>query len=836
MTTKLLITALYSIAVFAAHSATSQTISLDQIMSDPDWIGRSPEQAYWADDSAAVYFHQKREGSELRDLYRISLDSENPELISPDRLHSADTAASVFSPNTLSSDYRQKVYERESDIYVKNLRSGEIIQLTRTATDETDPLFTADDEKVIFSRDEAIFVRNLATGLEYQAADLKTEEPPSSKGDDDAERDSEDEDKDKDKEDGDDYLEAQQTRLFEIIRLQERREELAEEYENDAQRQDSARLSLPYYLGDDTEILSSSLSPDENWLIAIVRDTSEQEAGRVGSMPNYVTASGYVENKEVRSRVGTTDFASHSMYVFDLKSHRFAILDLSALPSRDADPLSDQLQLEPNDDEEEEESFRDIRLSGIQWNNVGNKVLFQAISRDNKDRWLLTLNTEELELTPTEDESEKNESLMKSVDFEYEALRVVHHHHDPAWINRRFIAARWLPDNTSLYYLSEADGYGHLYLFDGEDSEQLTQGEFEVTAPVLSRDGDQIYFRSNLNHPGIYEVFRLDIDDKSLQQLSDLGGMNGFVLSPDESKLLLTHSDALNPNELYVQATRPNSNASKLTQTISEEFSATEWTVPEFIEVASSYSEDPIHSRVYTPTEPSDELRSAVVFIHGAGYLQNAHQGWSVYFREFMFHSLLVQQGYVVLDMDYRASAGYGRDWRTAIYQQMGTPEIQDLKDGIDWLVDNKQVDRNRICTYGGSYGGFLTLMAMFIDPDMFACGAALRPVTDWAHYNHGYTSNILNIPTLDPSAYAKSSPIEFAEGLEKPLLIAHGMQDNNVFFQDSVRLVQRLIELRKENWELAIYPIEAHGFREPSSWFDEYRRIFNLFKENLDK
>jgi dipeptidyl aminopeptidase/acylaminoacyl peptidase len=214
--------------------------------------------------------------------------------------------------------------------------------------------------------------------------------------------------------------------------------------------------------------------------------------------------------------------------------------------------------------------------------------------------------------------------------------------------------------------------------------------------------------------------------------------------------------------------------------------------------------------------------------------MQNSHKGWSNYFREFMFHTLLTQHGYVVLDMDYRASAGYGRDWRTAIYRQMGTPELEDLKDGVHWITENKNVDPKRIGVYGGSYGGFLTFMALFREPDLFACGASLRPVTDWAHYNNGYTSRILNTPTIDPEAYEGSSPIEFADGLTKPLLIAHGMQDDNVFFQDTVRLVQRLIELKKENWEVAIYPIEPHGFREPTSWLDEYRRIFKLFEEHL--
>jgi dipeptidyl aminopeptidase/acylaminoacyl peptidase len=159
------------------------------------------------------------------------------------------------------------------------------------------------------------------------------------------------------------------------------------------------------------------------------------------------------------------------------------------------------------------------------------------------------------------------------------------------------------------------------------------------------------------------------------------------------------------------------------------------------------------------------------------------------------------------------------------------------LRDGVRWLAANRNVDPARVGVYGGSYGGFLTLMALFTDPDLFQAGAALRPVTDWAHYNHEYTSNILNTPEVDPEAYARSSPIEFAAGLRKPLLIAHGMVDDNVVFQDSVRLTQRLIELEKTPWfETAIFPVEAHGFREPSSWLDEYTRILMLFERTIGR
>lgn len=124
--------------------------------------------------------------------------------------------------------------------------------------------------------------------------------------------------------------------------------------------------------------------------------------------------------------------------------------------------------------------------------------------------------------------------------------------------------------------------------------------------------------------------------------------------------------------------------------------------------------------------------------------------------------------------------------------------------------------------------------MALFTAPETFASGAALRAVTDWAHYNHGYTSNILNTPVEDSLAYQRSSPINFADGLQGSLLILHGMVDTNVQFQDVVRLAQRLIELEKDNWEFAVFPVEGHGFQEPSSWADEYKRIFKLFQETL--
>ena len=238
-----------------------------------------------------------------------------------------------------------------------------------------------------------------------------------------------------------------------------------------------------------------------------------------------------------------------------------------------------------------------------------------------------------------------------------------------------------------------------------------------------------------------------------------------------------------------------------------DEFKNANWIDPPIVKVKARDGAE-VPARIYKPKN-FQKGGAAVIFVHGAGYLQNVHNWWSSYYREYMFHHLLMERGFVVLDIDYRGSAGYGRDWRTGIYRHMGGKDLSDHVDAAKYLVAEHGVDAKRIGIYGGSYGGFITLMAMFTEPDVFAAGAALRPVTDWAHYNHPYTANILNNPQSDAEAYKQSSPIYFANGLKGALLICHGMVDMNVHFQDSVRLAQKLIELRKENWELAPIPLK---------------------------
>ena len=784
-------------------------VTLERIMSDPDWIGNPPEEPYWGDDGRSVYYERQRTGEdeERKDLVRLDLETAKTTIVEDKDRGAVDARGGKFS-----QDRTRKVYERRGDIYVKDLKTGAIRQITRTGAREESPQFLVGDTRISYRQGWSFYVVDLATGLVTQAADLRLEDDPA---------------KEKEK----DYLAEQQPRLFDVIREKQEKEKRQREEEQAEQRADPTRAPLPWYLGKDVKIETAALSPSGKQLVLVTYPKPDGQ--KPTKLAQFVTETGNVETEEVRAKVGTEAPVPHSVALLDLEKHERHEVELSGLPGIGEDPLGlfreaaaarkAAAEATPKDgkdtkdskdeDKKDEKKPRAVEVLGVAWSDDGGRVAVQLRARDNKDRWMGTLD-------------EKGKFTLR------------HRLTDPAWINWGFNDFGWMRDNETIWYLSEESGHSQLYLVSDKTGKArlLTRkGSYEVSDPLISRDGRSIYYRANHDHPGSYDIWRIEVASGRAEQLTRLGGLTAATLSPDEGRLLLLHSSVTRPDELYVQDARAGAEARQITNTRTPEFLAVEWSVPEIVGIPSQHGAGPIYSRVYTP-EGFDPSRKypAVLFVHGAGYLQNAHAGWSNYFREFMFHTLLTRAGYVVLDMDYRASAGYGRDWRTAIYRQMGFPEVEDLKDGVAWLVANKSVDRKRVGVYGGSYGGFLTFMSLFREPELFAAGAALRPVTDWAHYNHEYTSNILNTPELDPEAYLKSSPIEYAKGLNKPLLICSGMLDDNVFFQDTVLLVQRLIELEKQDFETAIYPVERHAFVRPSSWLDEYRRVYKLFEMHL--
>tara|TARA_R110000737_G_C14599477_1_gene488847 strand:+ start:38 stop:2503 length:2466 start_codon:yes stop_codon:yes gene_type:complete len=780
----------------AAGQASSTIITLEKIMADPDWFGRSPESWYWGDDSQTVFYQQKRQGNPLRDLVQKKLSSQgNGELVKLTQMH-------VFADKNavLNDSGTHEAYAFEGNVFIKELTSQKVQQITYTSAVESSVMFLTNGN-IAYRVGNVFYAHDINSAKVIELANLKMtdgEKPalaaPS-------------------------YIANEQDELIEYVALQQRNKDLRAEQKRQLRVKNSTVTQTNFYLGKDNEVVLASLSPaGDKLVVSIAPKKPADKASDI--MPNYIAGDGNIEAKKVRARVADNRQYAEQLYLLDLSQGTKALLSYNSLPGFDEDVLA-SVRKENYAREgkvyKSEKSARNIHVmqawDPIQWLDNGTQVAVMLEAWDNKDRWITT------------------------IDFDNKTLVSQHRLHDDAWVNYTFNELGWLHNSNSLYYLSEESGYAHLYVkpLDGK-AKALTSGEFEVNDLTLSADEQNIYFQANKKHPGIYEIYKVNVQSGKITALTDLGGKNDYALSPDESRLLVEHSEVTMPPELYVKNIINNSAAIRLTHTVSAAFLAMPWAAPNVVAIASSHQEQPIYSKVYLPKgyDQSETKNKAVMFSHGAGYLQNSHLGWSGYFREYMFHSMLVQQGYVVIDMDYRASKGYGRDWRTAIYRHMGKPEVQDMRDGVNWLVENANVDAKRVGTYGGSYGGFLTLMSMFTDPELFQSGSALRLVSDWAYYNHGYTSNILNTPGDDAIAYERSSPIYFAEGLEKPLLINAPMVDDNVFFQDTVRLVQRLIELEKQDFETAIYPVEPHGFIQPSSWLNEYRRIYKLFEHTL--
>ena len=781
-------------------------LTVDSIMRGPRLVGYPPTGVYWSQDSRRIYFRWKQaDEPRLKEasLYVVNRDGSGLRRLTDDEAKLAPPAN-----GELSKDKTMTVYADEGDIFIYDHAKGARRQITRTVDAETNPHFTFDQKHIYFTRLSNLYVMALDSGSLDQLTDIRPgggtgvgTTPP--KGTDSQEA-----------------LKIEERALLDAVR--ERAEQREEQEKKRKEREQRKPLNLP--AGQNAVALA--LSPDGKYVIATI---SEPGAGAKNTIvPNYVTESAYTEDITGRAKVGDTQ-ARTRLVIISVETGESKNVDhgqrLPAAPAvqRTETNATDQTERteaktggEPRPTPPAQPKDREVQLSQLRWSDDGQNAVLMARSADNKDRWVM---------------------LLDAATGKTKALASMH---DDAWIDGPGASTLgWLPDNEHVYFESERDGFAHLYsvAIGGGEPVQLTSGQFEVSDVQLAPDKTKFYFTSSEGSPFERHFYSMALTGGARQRITGLTGQNQVDVSPDETMLADVRSYSNQPPELYLipnQSLSASTSAAVKPVTTSPipEFFSYNWIDPP---IASFKARDgaTVYGRIYTPPNWKSG-GPAVVFVHGAGYLQNVHRWWSQYYREYMFHHLLMERGFIVFDIDYRGSSGYGRDWRTGIYRHMGGKDLTDHVDAVNYLVKEHGVDPKRVGLYGGSYGGFITLMAMFTQADVFAAGAALRPVTDWAHYNNPYTANILNLPQNDAASYKQSSPIYFANGLKGALLICHGMVDVNVNFQDTVRLVEKLIELRKENWEVAPYPVEAHGFEREESWADEYKRILKLFVTNL--
>lgn len=779
----------------AQPSATRFALTIDNIMRGPELVGYPPSNLRWSGDSKELYFEWRMPDEDEPATWVVGRDGGAPRRLTDDERLTAPLTSGAWD-----SARRRILGEDRGDIVVIDTVARTRRHITRTTGSERSPRWARGGTHVTFVRDDNLFIVPVDAGGSdalVQLTDVARRRAQPRRTD--SQR----------------VLAEEEQKLIQWV-------EQGRERRKRREARERARALPRFELAERQSVIDAALSADETYAFLLVAERAQQ--ARTANVPRFVSESAYTEEIPTRIKVGDAQERRY-LAVFNLKTGDGVWAGLEGI----SDPVPIP---KPADDEEAREKAplptlpapkREVRWGTLLQSPDGQYMVASVRAADNSTRWLVL------------------------VDPATGRTTVLDELTDEAWIREIGPADNtsgglgWLPDNRRVWFLAEHDGWMHLYTVDvtaeRPERRQLTSGRFELSSVQLSPDGRTFYLQSNEPHPGERHLYTMSVDGGPRTRLTQLTGAFSGEIAPDNTMFGVIYSSANRPPEVFLLPNTPGAEPRQVTTSTSDEWRTFKWVEPQLITYKARDGAE-VYARLYTPEmvgATRHPANPAVVFVHGAGYLQNAHRYWSTYYREYMFHHVLASRGYVVLDPDYRASAGYGRDWRTAIYRWMGGKDLQDVVDGAKYLVETHKVHPQRIGVYGGSYGGFITLMAMFTTPDVFAAGAALRPVTDWAHYNHPYTSNILNEPQHDLEAYRKSSPIYFAEGLKGALLIAHGMVDTNVHFQDSVRLVQRLIELRKENWELAVYPVENHGFVEATSWADEYKRILKLFQQNLE-
>jgi dipeptidyl aminopeptidase/acylaminoacyl peptidase len=780
---------LLSVMLFYASYTLAQKpqISLKEIMRGYDFIGHPPTDVYWSLSGDSLYYsvydtihkHSNRYAYHLKKGEVIALD----ETTIPDRIFaSADQIKSSFYSDEKFLFYEGKMMLLDSETnFPKSLVS--VNQSIGFAG------FGNNGKTVYLKIGLDFYAYNLQSGSLYPLNEMIKGKVPS-----------------KDPS-GSTYLEQEEHQLFQFLSERKKQKSMRDSI-------NLVRKGLfhkPKYYLDKKNANPLTISSNGRYVFYSVSLINESKQTLV---TDYITSSGYTTSNNARAKVGEDPTLSE-LLIGDLQKDSFYTMDFSDLPGIKRKPdylceyAKDRSKYSPLYDQP-----KPIHIYKVISSEEYDKLIIELHSHDNKDRWLL------------------------AYDPDSRKYEVIDHQHDEAWIGGPGVKygnrnTGFIPGTSLFYFKSEKTGYAHIYLYDiiTKKTRALTSGTFEVHDIFWSNSRNAFLVRANREDSGTYFIYLLDLGGYMVNLYCQEGNYE-MIVDLEGDRIASLHSTVNKPPHLYLLNEGEAPHWYQITNTTFSQYSDITWAIPEFIQFRASDGAN-VPARLYRP-DASKSNGAAVLFVHGAGYLQNAHKYWSIYYREYMFHNLLVNMGYTVFDIDYRASAGYGRDWRTSIYRHMGGRDLEDHIDGVNFLIDSVGVDPDRIGIYGGSYGGFITMMALFKYPGVFKCGAALRSVTDWAHYNHGYTSNILNTPKTDSIAYKRSSPIYFAEHLQDYLLILHGVLDNNVQFQDVVRLNQRLIELEKTTYDMAIYPIENHGFTESSSWYDEYRRILNMFEKYL--
>jgi dipeptidyl-peptidase 4 len=452
----------------------------------------------------------------------------------------------------------------------------------------------------------------------------------------------------------------------------------------------------------------------------------------------------------------------------------------------------------------------DIYLARVDWAADGKTLYVQRQSRDQKTLDLLRVNPET------------------------GASSVLFTETSKTWLNlhENFRALK----DGSILWSSERDGFSHLYRFDAGKWTQLTSGKWNVrnVLGVKQDDGLTITFTGNREIPLEQNVYTLSVEADDMKMLGEAGWWNNATMNRDASKLIVSRSSTTQPDQIYLA----DADGKRLSW-IEENAVAGKHPYAPFMAahvkpefgVLRTKDGSLLQYKLLKPTLTVGQKAPVFMQVYGGpGAGRQVLGNWGGALQQY-----LVQQGWVVFSVDGRGTPDRGKAFEDPIYRAMSGVEVDDQLLGVEWIKRQDFVDPKKIAVYGWSYGGYMTLRLLQRAPGVFAAGVSGAPVTKWELYDTHYTERYMGMPQVDAAAYKKSSALETATSMSDPLLLIHGMADDNVVFENTTALMAKLQGAAKP-FESMVYPGQTHRVAGPGVSVHLWRTILNFLDRTVVK